>query len=386
MKKIIVLTQILVMAIIPTIAQQFGGPEIISPEIHNDNRVTFRLHAPNSNEVKLMGDWLPTQGWIPGTVNLVKGEKDIWLHTTEALPSGLYTYTFIVDGVKTIDPNNAFVQRDIANISNIFLVEGGQGDYYKVQDVPHGTVTRRWYNSAGNGKARRMSVYTPPGYEEGKEKYPVLYLLHGAGGDEEAWLTLGKATQIFDNLIAEGKMKPMIVIMPNGNVWQQAAPGEGRKGFYKPQFMVPNTMDGKFEETFPDIMRFVESNYRVKTNKANRAIAGLSMGGFHSMHISRYYPNTFDYVGLFSAAILPDQDVSHKVYHNLDETLKRQKENSYKLYWIGMGKTDFLYGSGKTFMAKLDEIGFDYIYRESEGGHVWKNWRLYLTEFLPLLF
>jgi enterochelin esterase family protein len=174
--------------------------------------------------------------------------------------------------------------------------------------------------------------------------------------------------------------------MPNGNVIQDAAPGEGTDGFYKPQFMVPKTMDGTYEASFPDIIKFVESNYRVKAEKASRAIAGLSMGGFHSLHISRYYPNKFDYVGLFSAAILPNQNASHKVYQNIDETLKRQMENGYELYWIGMGKTDFLYDAGKQYRAKLDSMGMKYIYRESEGGHIWRNWRVYLSEFVPLLF
>jgi len=274
----------------------------------------------------------------------------------------------------------------VANVMNIFIIGGGQADLYKVNDVPHGTVARRWYDSPGLNMDRRITIYTPPGYESGKEKYPVLYLLHGAGGDEEAWTTLGREAQIMDNLIAQGKAKPMIVVMPNGNVIQDAAPGEGSEGFYKPQFMVPKTMDGTYEANFTDIIKFVESNYRVKADKADRAIAGLSMGGFHSLHISRYYPNTFDYVGLFSAAILPNQNVSSPVYSNIDGTLKKQMEDGVKLYWIGIGKADFLYQGNQDFMKKLDEMGFKYTYRETEGGHIWRNWRVYLSEFAPLLF
>jgi enterochelin esterase family protein len=145
-------------------------------------------------------------------------------------------------------------------------------------------------------------------------------------------------------------------------------------------------MDGTYEATFQDIIKFVESNFRTKSKKSDRAIAGLSMGGFHSLHISRIYPNTFDYVGLFSAAILPNQDVTSKVYENLDETLTTQNKNGYKLYWIGMGKTDFLYESGVDFRKRLDKIGMKYTYVESEGGHTWRNWRVYLTQFTPLLF
>lgn len=386
MKKAIVL--FLIMASISSCAQQalWGAAEIVSPGINTDNSVTFRFMAPDAKEVKLSGDWMPAEGWTPGSEVMTKGEKGLWSFTTEVLPSELYSYSFLVDGLKSTDPNNVYLIRDVATVTNVFIVGGGQADLYKVNEVPHGTVARRWYNSPGNEKMRRITIYTPPGYEDSKEKYPVLYLLHGMGGDEEAWIALGRTAQILDNLIAQGKTKPMIVVMPNGNVAQEAAPGESNLGFYKPTFQLPNTMDGKYEATFPDIIKFVESSYRVKADKTNRAIAGLSMGGFHSLHISRYYPNTFDYIGLFSAAILPDQKVTSKVYEKLDETLKTQKTNGYKLYWIGMGKTDFLYKSGVEYRERLDKIGMKYTYVESEGGHTWRNWRVYLSEFTPLLF
>lgn len=369
-------------------AQQslFGGQEITSPEINEDHTVTFRLLAPNAASVKLSGDWMPAEGWVPGSVDMVKDEQGLWTYTTEVLEPELYGYAFTVDGLRVNDPNNAFLSRDVATNTNIFLVEGGQADLYKVNDIPHGTVTRRWYDSPGLGMDRRMTIYTPPGYETSRKKFPVLYLLHGAGGDEEAWIELGRASQILDNLIAQGKVTPMIVVMPNGNVVQDAAPGEGRDGYYKPAFMVPGTMDGTYEANFMDIVNFVEGSYRVKADKAHRAVAGLSMGGFHSLHISRYYPNTFDYVGLFSAAILPQQNQESPVYQDLDATLKKQMENGYKVYWIGIGKADFLYQNNKNYKAKLDAMGMPNIYRESEGGHIWKNWRVYLSEFTPLLF
>jgi enterochelin esterase family protein len=189
-----------------------------------------------------------------------------------------------------------------------------------------------------------------------------------------------------DNLIFLGKAKPMIVVMPNGNVIQDAAPGEGIQGFIKPRFMVARTMDGTFEETFMDIVNFVEANFRVKANKAHRAIAGLSMGGFHSMHILRYHQNKFDFVGLFSAALMPRQNASSKVYQDVDGTLHKQMENGYELYWIGIGKSDFLYEANRNYKTKLDTMGMKHIYRESEGGHIWRNWRLYLSEFVPQLF
>lgn len=369
-------------------AQQalWGGSDTNSPEINEDRSVTFRLEAPDAREVKISGDWMPPEGWVPGSVALSKGEDGIWSHTSGVLEPELYGYSLTIDGVRTLDPNNPFASRDIATLTNLFIIGGGQADLYKVNDVPHGSVTRRWYDSPGNGMERRITIYTPPGYETSVESFPVLYLLHGAGGDEEAWISLGRAAQIMDNLIAGGKAEPMIVVMPNGNVIQDAAPGEGSMGYYKPQFMVPRTMDGTYEETFTDVMKFVEAGYRVKTDKSHRAIAGLSMGGFHALHISRYYPETFDYIGLFSAAILPNQNVTSKVYNDFDGTLRRQMENGYQLYWIGIGKTDFLYKNVVEYREKLDGMGMPYTYRESEGGHIWKNWRVYLSEFVPQLF
>ncbi len=379
---------LLMLGSLNSVAQQalWGAPGIVSPEVKEDKTVTFRFQAPDAKVVKISGDWMPAQGWVPGSEAMTRDEKGIWSYTTAVLPSDLYSYSFNVDGLKATDPNNVYVIRDVATVFNVFLVGGGKADLYKVNQVPHGTVARRWYDSPGNKSIRRITIYTPPGYETGKEKYPVLYLLHGMGGDEEAWMALGRASQILDNLIAQGKAKPMLVVMTNGNVAQEAAPGESSLGMYKPTFQLPNTMDGTFEGTFTDVIKFIEGNYRVKAEKSGRAIAGLSMGGFHSLHISRYYPNTFDYVGLFSAAIMPNEKVTSKVYENIDSTLKIQLKNGYKLYWIGIGKADFLYKNVTEYRAKLDGLGMKYTYRESEGGHTWTNWRTYLSEFVPLLF
>ena len=354
---------------------------IVSPEINADHTVTFRIQAQNAKEVLLVGDCLPE-----GNPQAMKQQADgMWTLTTLPLPSELYSYNVLIDGFKTTDPNNVYLIRDVANVFNIFLV-GGEKEHYLVKNVPHGSVTKRWYESPTLGITRRITMYTPPGYESNSKTYPVLYLLHGMGGDEEAWITLGRATQILDNLIAQGKIKPMIVVMCNGNVVQEAAPGESSLGFYKPTFELPHTMDGLFEESFPDIIRFVEGNYRVKVQKDSRAVAGLSMGGFHAMNLSRYYPKTFGYVGLFSPAIHSDRVQSSKVFLNNDQALQIQEENGFQLYWIGIGKTDFLYEEVVAYRKKLDGLGLKYTYLESEGGHNWANWRVYLTKFLPLLF
>ena len=313
----------------------FRAQNITSPEIHEDGAVTFRLFAPNSKAVQVTGDFLPSmkietrRGPMdgPGKAELVKDANGVWEFKSQALNPELYSYSFFIDDFRTTDPSNPFLIRDVASVTNVFIVGDGQADLYRTQDVSHGTVTRRWYDSPGLGMDRRITIYTPPGYEKINEKFPVLYLLHGAGGDEEAWIALGRTAQIMDNLIAEGKVKPMIVVMPNGNVIQDGAPGEGSDGFYKPQFMVAKTMDGTYEGAFSDIIKFMEGNYQVKADKANRAITGLSMGGYHSLHISRFYPNTFDYVGLFSAAIMAREDATGKVYSDFDNTLKAQKNN-----------------------------------------------------------
>jgi Enterochelin esterase and related enzymes len=378
-------------------AQQaiWGGQDIVSPEIKENNTVTFRFHAPNADKVQITGDFLPTrkvntpfgEADEPVIEDLTKGEGGLWTYTTpQPLPSELYSYSFIVDGLKVTDPNNIYLNRDVASLTNIFIIKGQQGDLYSVNDVPHGTVARYWYDSPTLEMKRRLTVYTPAGYEKGTETYPVFYLLHGMGGDEEAWVTLGRTIQIMDNLIAQGKAKPMIVVMPNGNVSQDAAPGESSKGMNKPNFQLPRTMDGGMEESFPDIVKFVESTFRVDKQKSSRAIGGLSMGGFHSLHISKEYPDLFDYVGLFSAAILPRDGAESHIYANQDEKLKVQFGKNPKLYWIAIGTTDFLYEANTNYRKMLDEKGYKYIYRESGEGHIWKNWRIYLSEFAPMLF
>jgi len=362
-----------------------GKKEIVSPEI-NGKTVTFRLLAPNASSVKLQGNWMPGQGWEAGTAELKKDASGIWSFSKSDFIPDIYTYSFIVDGVKANDPNNSYQVRDVSSVMSMFLVDGAQSANYKVQNVPHGTVSKRWYTSKGLKEDRRLTVYTPPGYETSKEKYPVLYLLHGMGGDEEAWMTLGRASQILDNLIAQGKAKPMIVVMPNGHTSNSAAPGESSKGFYKIDMRTPDIFTGDMETYFKEIIAFAETNYRVKADAANRAVAGLSMGGFHSLYISANYPKTFDYVGLFSPAILPPENQKSPIYQNLDEKLKTQQKNFYKLYWIAIGKTDFLYKNVSEYRQNLDKMDFKYQYIESEGGHTWSNWRTYLNDFVPQLF
>lgn len=378
-------------------AQQtlWGDKPIVSPEIHSDNTVTFRMRAPKAVRVQITGDFLPMQHSesaygkydVPGIADLKEGKEGVWEYTTPLplLPE-LYNYSFIVDGLKTTDPANVYLIRDVATVFNVFIVGGARADLYKVNSVNHGTVSRRWYWSPSLKMNRRLAVYTPAGYEESNKRYPVFYLLHGMGGDEEAWLALGRASQILDNLIAAGKAKPMIVVMTNGNVSQEAAPGESSLGYIVPTMQLPKTMDGSMEESFPDVVNFIDATYRTVKRKSGRAIAGLSMGGFHSLHISKQYPDMFDYVGLFSAAIMPDKQVKSSVYDNTENKLKIQFNKNPKLYWIAIGKTDFLYKANEEYRKMLNEKGFKYTYYETDEEHIWRNWRIYLTEFVPMLF
>ncbi|UPQ76260.1 alpha/beta hydrolase-fold protein [Chryseobacterium nepalense] len=322
----------------------------------------------------------------PGSVDLQKDKDGIWSFSKNDFAPDLYTYSFIVDGVKANDPNNSYQVRDVASVMSMVLVDGKQSENYKVQNVLSRHRFQKVVQIKWTERRPKIMIYTPPGYENSKEKYPVLYLLHGMGGDEEAWMTLGRASQILDNLIAQGKAKPMIVVMPNGHTSNSAAPGESSKGFYKIDMRTPDIFSGDMETYFKEIMNFTEANYRTKADAKNRAIAGLSMGGFHSLYISANQSKTFDYVGLFSPAILPPDEKKSPVYQNLDSKLKTQQNNTYKLYWIGIGKTDFLYKNVSDYRQKLDKMNFKYQYVESEGGHTWSNWRTYLNEFVPQLF
>lgn len=357
--------------------------EIVSPEIHKDKTVTFRLRAPKAVRVQVTGDCVAN-----GTAEMTENKEGVWEYTTpEPLAPELYSYSFTVDGMKTHDPANVYMIRDVASVTNVFLIGGERADLYKVNNVPHGTVAKVWYDSPSLGLSRRMTVYTPAGYETSGRRYPVFYLLHGMGGDEEAWEQLGRATQILDNLIAEGKAEPMIMVMTNGNAALEAAPGESSLGWEaQPTFRLPKTMEGSFETHFPEVVKFIDKHYRTKTDKKNRAIAGLSMGGFHALHISKQYPDMFNYVGLFSAAIMPGKNATSPVYQDMEKKLTMQFAKNPALYWIGIGKTDFLYKANEEYRKLLDKKGHRYEYYENEDGHIWKNWRIYLTEFTPRLF
>lgn len=357
---------------------------IVSPEIQNDS-VTFRLKADYATVVKLSGSWLPNP-WFD-TLDMTRGENNVWSVKIPLPEPEIYTYNFVVDGVAVNDPQNVLVQRDGTRYLPMLIVPGERTENY-VEATRHGTVSHPWYDSKILGMNRRLSVYTPYGYESNpKKKYPVLYLLHGAGGDEEAWISMGRAAQILDNLIEKGLAEPMIVVMPNGNANQQAArtlniaekpmPSRwDREAFEKMSEEERNLiMNGYVMSLCEEIVPFIEKNFRAIPKPASRAIAGLSMGGGHTISASILYPQMFDYICPLSAAgqATPEQ-------------IAALKKAGVKLYFLACGNTDFLFKGAEEMHSKLEAEGLQHEYFVSEGGHTWANWRLYLNTFAPKLF
>ena len=351
-----------------------GAAQVKSPEMQGD-KVTFRLNANYATYVNLVGSWMenPYGAGIP----MVKGEKGIWEVTVDMPSPEIYTYNFIVDGVAVNDPQNYYVQRDGTRYLNMLIVPGERTEnYYEANK--RGTVSYRWYDSKLLGINRRMTVYTPYGYEANpKQKYPVLYLLHGGGGDEEAWTSMGRAAQILDNLIEKGLAKPMIVVMPNGNPGQQAAAPLGLdvKDLDRNN---PAFANAYVKSLVEEIIPFIEKEYRAIPKPASRAIAGLSMGGGHTTSATILYPGVFSYICPMSCGIQESE--------TLDASLQGIKKAGYKLYWIGCGTADFAWPGTEVLDKALTRNGMEHTLYASDGGHVWANWRLYLNTFAQLLF
>ncbi len=359
--------------------QGYFAPSTPSPDIAKNGSVTFRIKATNADTVRLIID-TRVDTLMKHTGN------ETWSITLRDLEPDLYMYYFTIDAMKVLDPDNAHVLRDVKSVMNTFVLDPNGDCPMAVHDVPHGKVEAVWYDSPTLNAKRRMMVYLPPGYDEGRQKYPVFYLLHGTGGDETVWLEQGHAAQVLDNLIATGKAEPMIVVMPNGHTDTPAAPGMGPDNNEQPTFSHKQWMEGTFEQSFNDIMNWVDKNYRTRVGKRYRAIAGLSMGGYHTLYISANQPDDFAYVGLFSAAIGRMDQGKSKIYDDLEAKLVTQFKQRPRLYWIGIGKDDFLYKDNAAFRGLLDKNRLRYTYHESGAGHEWANWRDYLVIFTQLLF
>lgn len=405
------------------------------PTINPDNSVTFCYVDSLAKKVFLKGSFVHGKK-ILGLFNKegkykMNKEGNVWTYTTKPLESELYTYNFEVDKKKIIDPFNPDILRDVEDTLSFFIINGGIADNYSVKKVGHGKVQKIWYPTVlDDMEKRRMTIYFPYGYfnkKNKKRRYPVLYLLHGSGGDENAWSDDGRAIEILDNLIAKGQCKPMIVVMPNGNVNLAAAPGDDPDNpDVQPTGNNFSSMFGKIEAAFmEDIVKYVDKNYRTVPKKSHRAIAGVSLGGMHTLFISLNNPNDFDYIGLFSAqttnglrngSIHAIQKVGNAfinfwhnnteaheydkdekefqkwasegllIYEDTDEKLKEQFATPPKLYYIACGEDDFVKKMNDSFREQLDEYDCKYVYHETDGGHTWENWRKYLVDFLPRIF
>jgi enterochelin esterase-like enzyme len=356
------------------------GPRVVSPEVAADRHVTFRILAPKAEAVRLTG------GDIPGIGQGAEMKKDpngVWEVTLGPIGPGAYRYNFSVGGVPVIDPRNPATSESNTNVWSLVVVPGSE--FMDTKDVPHGAVAEVTYFSKSLNRFRRMHVYTPPGYELGQGKYPIFYLLHGASDCDDAWTSVGRAGFILDNLIAAGKAKPMVVVMPAGHTGPFTSRPRGDSG--QPR------VDEFVQDFQNDIMPYAESHYRVYTDPQNRAIAGLSMGGGQTLNIAIADPCKFAYIGVYSSGIFgiaggfgsnpggPSWEEQHK-----DVLDNAELHKGIKLLWFATGKEDFLVKTSQATVDMLKKHGFEVVYKETDGAHTWINWRNYLNEFAPQLF
>ena len=346
---------------------------VVSPVI-GEETVTFNISAPQAKLVRLYGSWMASS---TSSVNMMKDTLGVWSVSVQKPAPEIYTYNFIVDGLTVNDANNIFTQRDGTRYMSVLLVPGELTENY-FEATQHGNLNKVWYDSPTIGLKRRMFVYTPYGYDTSNKDYPVLYLLHGGGGDEDAWSTMGRARQILDNLIEKGLAVPMICVMPNGNPGQQAAPTLmlEQKTFDRND---PNNTNLYVKSLVNDVIPYIEKHYRAIPDRSARAISGLSMGGGHTTAASIAFPGTFDYILPLSAGMSGDAAT-------IDPQLQKVKAAGYKLYWIGCGNADFTFASNQNLDAALTRNGMEHTFFITEGGHTWANWRVYLNTFAQLLF
>jgi enterochelin esterase family protein len=334
-------------------------PAVISPEIHSDLRVTFRLRATNASEVVVSGQWAGER------TPMKRGENGVWNATVGPVAPGVYEYSFIVDGLSMIDPGNPAIKPMRQPRTSILHVAGDPPRIHDFQRVPHGVVRHHTYFSDALNRPRDMVVYTPPGYDKDTTaKYPALYLFHGSGDNHATWTVHGKAHWILDNLIAQERARPMLIVMLDGH----ASP-ERRNN------------SAAFErDLMEEVLPFINSHYRVLPDAANRAIAGLSMGGEQSLRIGLNHLDTFSWIAGFSAAA-PSRESIEDVLAEPAAANQR-----IKLLWIACGKEDFLLQRNQEFIETLKSCGLDHEWHLTDGPHSWPVWRGYLADLCPRLF
>jgi enterochelin esterase family protein len=352
-------------------------PRVVSPEVSSDRQITFRVLAPKAETVQLA-----SSGDIPGigfgqSKSMAKGTNGVWEVTVGPLPPGAYRYSFNVDGVTVVDPRNPKTSESNENTWSLVQVPGT--DWLDTKEVPHGAVSEVTYWSSTLKRFRRLHVYTPPGYESGDTKYPVFYLLHGAFDSDDSWSSVGRAGFILDNLIAAGKAKPMVVVMPHGHT------GPFRFG---------TPFSNEFEKEFTtDIMPQMEKRYRVQADRQHRAIAGLSMGGAQTLNIGIPHLSQFGYLGVYSSGIFgiaggPGPQPQGPSFEEANRAIldDAKLKDGLKLFWFATGKDDFLVGTTRATVEMFKKHQFNVIYNETDGAHTWDKWREYLNEFAPQLF
>ena len=369
-----------------------AGLAFDSTEVLPDHRVVFRIFAPEAKAVSVSGEIdVPLRG------PLRKDDQGVWSVTLGPLPPDYYTYSFTVDGVRTADPRNGMFRPGLNSVSNMFLVPGPEAAFQEMQPVPHGELRTVWYDSKALGAQRRMHVYTPPGYDRANRRYPVLYLLHGNGEDDYSWAVGGRASVILDNLIASGKARPMIVVMPNGNI-----PGASASAELSARIEAARKQRDTFiDDLMTGIIPYVESSYHVGTDRESRAIAGFSLGGARTIHIALKHIDRFAYIGVFSMGIVVGSTAGATAIANtamgsvadfnqeyaafLADPVKTNR--MVKVFWIGSGQVDTPVGNSPRLLDEaLTARGIRHEYHETAGGHSYANWRPYLRDFAQLLF
>src|SRR5437870_1322709 len=376
-----------------------GGPQapsFVSPEVRPDRRVTFRVFAPEAARVELRGGDIPGIGGRGGTPpQFTKSSDGVWDTTVGPVPAGAYRYVFVVNGVTVVDSRNPMTSQTNTTVYSLAVVPGS--DLFDTKNVPHGAVAAVHYYSTALGGIRRMHVYTPPGYEAGRDKYPVLYLLHGAGDVDDSWSSVGRAGFIIDNLIAANKARPMIVVMPAGHVNGAGAAVGGPTVAAGPGIPGIGAEPDPFVNDFlTDLMPYVERNYRVLTTRRDRAIAGLSMGGNQTLNIAIPHLDKFAYIGVFSSGIISGGRGAPAVENapfgeawekqNLAALDNAANKRGLSLLWFSTGKDDGLIATTRSTVELLKKHGFKPVFIESAGAHTWLNWRDYLSVFAPQLF
>lgn len=346
---------------------------LVSPQVATDGRATINIYAPNADEVRLRGDWM-SGGQSP--IELEKDAIGVWSATIGPLVPDYYSYTLVVDGVRTLDPKNPMIKQGNNSVDNMFLVPGNDVAYAMNQRVPHGAIRQVWYDSEVLGMQRRMHIYTPPGYDGSDTQYPVLYLLHGGGDEDSGWSTVGRSGYILDNLLADGVAEPMLVVMPNGSL-PAGRPADGLRGGAQERFSL---------EMMESIVPYVEGNFRVLPASASRAIAGLSMGGGQAMRVLADHPDQFAFVAIWSSGLFSQAADDYAAANERFLANPERVNDNVELLSIVVGSDDFALPGARELAHVYTDYGIEHEFELTGGGHTWLNWRAYLNGLVPRLF